>query len=151
MTDKEAGHIQSSVEGFLASLERCTKKKGFFDVFYQHFVTANPEIQAFFADTDMRAQSHMLEKSLRLAAVAIVGSAVGVAELEKRAISHDVHHMNIDPSLYAYWLDALLQSVADRDPQWSGEVEQRWRTVLSHIVETMAKGYDRSLSQQLAG
>lgn len=150
MVGREAGDIQSSVEGFLASLERCTKKNGFFDVFYQHFMTTNSEIQAFFANTDMRVQTHMLEKSLRLAAVAIVGSAAGVDELEKRAISHDVHHMNIDPSLYVYWVDALLRTVAERDPEWGRNVEQCWRRVLGYVVDMMVDGYDRSLKQQLA-
>ena len=114
MISKDAGEIQSSVEGFLESLERCTKKKASFDVFYSHLLTGKPEIRAFFANTDIRAQTHMLEKSLLLAAaVAISGSAVKVQELEKRVISHDAHHLNIDPSLYVYWVDALLISAAE--------------------------------------
>jgi len=150
MSGKDLSGAQISVEGFLSSLERCTKKKGFFDVFYQHFISSSPEVEKFFSGTDMRSQTKMLEKSLRLAAVAIVGSDIGIEELEKRAASHDAQHLNVDPSLYAFWLEALVQSAADYDPEWDEVVEADWRVVLTFVVDTMIAGYECSLERRLA-
>ncbi len=130
-------------EVFLESLERCTNKKGFFDAFYTYFFSANPAVKEKFAATDFPGQNNMLEKSLRLAAVSMLGDPIGEEELQKRAVSHDAKHMDIAPELYHYWFDAILKTASEFDVNWNAEVEQSWRVVMDHAIDVITAGYDR--------
>lgn len=55
---------------FLESLDRCLTHGGFFTVFYSRFIGSSEEVRREFTGTDFETQHRMLERSLRLTAVA---------------------------------------------------------------------------------
>lgn len=126
---------------FLRSLESCASDPGFLSDFYDRFLSTSAEIREKFRDTDMETQKQMLLRSLRLSAGATVGDSDSLRELRERAESHDRHHLNIQPILYEFWLNTVIQTASEYDPDWNCDVEQAWQTVLGHVVHQMQQYY----------
>src|SRR5262245_19646240 len=82
-----------------------------------------------FVDRDRRALSvyrlqeanQMLLKSLELAASATLVQRMH--ELRERAASHDRHRLDIRPEFYGYWLDKLVSTARECDPEWCDDIE----------------------------
>ena len=129
-------------DAFLASLERCRSAPGFLSDFYDRFLASDPAIAHKFRFTDMRRQVKMLDDSLSACADAVDGSREGLAHLAEIAKSHDRFHHDVRPEWYALWLEALIETAAKADPDWSDEVEAVWRDLLSHVIHRMAEKYD---------
>lgn len=127
---------------FLASLERCADRAGFLHAFYTRFLASSEEIRAKFRYTDFDVQHDMLLRSLRLAAGATAGDQEALHDLTERARTHDRWHHNIKPAMYVHWLEALITTAADFDPQWSDDVESAWRRTLGFVIGHMTKRYE---------
>jgi hypothetical protein len=48
---------------------------------------------------------------------------------------------NIEPHLYEYFLQALLQTVQRYDPQYDGQIGEAWKTVLRPGLDYMKRMY----------
>jgi hemoglobin-like flavoprotein len=131
-------------ETFDQSYERVKslEKNGqrFFDAFYEKFITASPEVAQAFKDTDMEHQRNMLEKSF-YGLFVFYATGNNNDYLEKIAHRHSKHDANIRPELYDLWLDCLLQTVAEYDPQFTREIELAWRLVLATGITYMKFHY----------
>lgn len=105
----------------------------FFAAFYTNFL-AEPEVADFFRETDMTRQISMLRRSFfQLAAFYV--SCEPSAELERIAFIH--HKLQIDPGHYDTWLDALVKTVRDEDPQSDLATELAWRWALTPGITYM--------------
>ena len=131
-------------ETFDQSYERvkAIEKNGltFFDAFYEKFINASPEVAQAFKNTDMKRQRKMLEKSFYSLFIFYATSNQN-DYLGKIAHRHSKHDVNVDPALYDVWLECLVQTVAEYDPQYSREVELAWRLVLSTGITYMKFHY----------
>ena len=57
------------------------------------------------------------------------------AQLAKIGQSHSTNGgLNVDPGLYEYWIDSLVQAVSEMDPKFTPEVENIWRRVMQKGV-----------------
>ena len=65
----------------------------------------------------------MLLRSLQLCAEATAGDPDGLAELTARAETHSRANLDIKPELYGLWLDAVVETVRECDPEWTTEIE----------------------------
>ncbi|REK22189.1 MAG: globin [Planctomycetota bacterium] len=130
-----------SREIFTASLARCVTSDAFVATFYRRFLASSDEVRAKFQHTDFAVQHRMLLRSLELIAAATAGDVEGLAELNARAESHDRHHLNIKRPLYELWLDALLETAREFDPEWDDSIEVAWRSVLGHAIDYMVRRY----------
>lgn len=128
---------------FRDSLRRCLSAKGFFESFYASFIGASDEVKEKFKDTDMKRQARMLEDSLFVLAVAAQGGEDSPARsaLPDLAHKHSRHGHDIRPELYDLWLEALLSTAKDHDPEYSPEVEAAWRGMLASGIEFMRSRY----------
>lgn len=126
---------------FLESLSRCQLSPRFLKRFYERFIDISPEIQERFRFTDFDRQVQMLSESLRLCASAIGGDRQGLVELNQRAQTHDRYHHNAKPEWYALWLDALVETAAESDPEWSDELDRTWRHELGYVIRHMQSRY----------
>lgn len=126
---------------FLASLARCQQSPEFLRLFYNRFMTSSEEIQHRFRLTDFDQQVLMLASSLRTSALAIGGDREGLMELNKLALSHDRYHHNAKPEWYDLWLDALVQTAAESDPEWSDDLAHVWRHELGYVIQHMRSRY----------
>ena len=122
----------------IKSLEKNGQR--FFDVFYEKFINASPEVAQAFKDTDMEHQRNMLEKSF-YGLFVFYATGNNNDYLEKIAHRHSKHDANIDPALYDIWLDSLLQTVAEFDPQFNRHIELAWRLVLATGIAYMKFHY----------
>ncbi len=113
----------------------------FFQAFYERFLDASPEVRAKFRDTDMAHQRRMLKKSFfSLVAFYASGSVDNI--LERIALNHGVHGLDIPPRLYDLWLECLVETVREFDPGFEDDVELAWRLVLSTGITYMKFKYD---------
>jgi len=124
------------------SLTRCKRDPGFLKRFYELFIEESPEIQEKFANTDLERQRKVLSDSLFLMLTAS-GTKMGFAhrELEKLAKRHSRAQLDVKPEWYDLWLDCLLKSVAEFDPEYSEELDTAWRESLRDGIELLKLGY----------
>jgi hemoglobin-like flavoprotein len=126
---------------FLKSLERCSRSRKYLHDFYDRFLSISDDIRDKFRNTDFEHQNRMLLRSLRLAAHAAAGHPEALREIRERAVTHDRHHLHIEPSLYDHWRSALIETSRQFDDQWDEDIEKAWHTILGHVINLMIKYY----------
>lgn len=124
------------------SLERCTRRRQeFFETFYRRFIESSDEVSAKFVGTDIRAQARALREAFYLLFRAVGGEPEAWQALELRAIRHDHRHLDIRPGLYDLWLECLLETVRDFDPEADAATEAAWRRTMQHGIDFMIARY----------
>ncbi len=126
---------------FLHSVTRCMEDHAFIPTFYEQLFDASDEIKAKFRFTDFEKQNDMLRRSLLLCAEATAGRTEALREVNERATTHDREHLDIEPHLYAVWIDTLIATASDFDLRWNADVEAAWRKILGHVVQQMIRRY----------
>lgn len=121
------------------SYGRCCKSNSFFDDFYATFLASSPEVAAKFETTDMVAQKHLLRAGILN--LVLYARGLPPTKLKALAESHSRARLNIQPHLYAYWLDALLQTIHEHDAEADAAAIEAWRRVLSKGIEVIRGGY----------
>lgn len=99
----------------------------FFEAFYRRFLT-DPDIAEAFSQTDMSRQVVMLRKSF-FHLVAFYVSHEPSGELERIALIHS--RIGIKSEFYDLWLDALIETVREFDPQCDLATELSWRWAMA--------------------
>lgn len=126
---------------FMESLDRCAASEDFIPAFYNRFLISSELVRSKFKDTNFPRQNKALLRSLRLAAEATDGRPFALKEIQERAVTHDRHHLDIEPGLYVNWLAAVIETAAEFDDQWSESIERAWREILGHVIHHMTKHY----------
>ena len=128
-------------EIFLESVNRCVANEGFIAAFYDRFLRSSSDIRHRFRFTDFERQHRMLRRSLELCAGATAGEPEALQEIGERARTHSRAHLNIEPRLYTVWLETIVDTASDFDPDWSEGVEDAWRDILGHVIKHMIRHY----------
>lgn len=131
----------SPKQSFLDSLARCQASGDFLHAFYGRFMASSEEIAEKFAETDFDRQTRLLARSLEITAHATAGDSTALRELNQLALTHDRNHYDIKPGWYAYWVDALVATAAEYDPEWSDELEDDWRRLLGYVTRHLSVRY----------
>lgn len=105
----------------------------FFHRFYQRFLT-HPEVAAMFKDTEMSQQVRMLKRSL-FDFVGFYISGTPSAEISRVATIH--RQLNVNTAHLDWWLDALLETVLELDPQADEQVKMGWALALTPGLTVM--------------
>lgn len=113
----------------------------FFEAFYQRFLKSSEQVRVHFRDTDMERQRRMLRKSF-YSLIAFYASSSADDVLCKIASTHSARELDIKPALYDLWLESLIDTVRDfdpdcRDPACSDDIELAWRLVMSPGITYM--------------
>lgn len=122
------------------SLMRAEEHK-LYDKFYERFVTSDPRIGPYFLNTDFKKQKNLLKDGVGRALSFAAGDAGSVSFVENLSTTHNRSHMNILPELYPFWLNALLQTLAETDPDWNKKLESEWRDSLEKTIQRMSRAY----------
>ncbi|ALP54375.1 hypothetical protein Tel_15150 [Candidatus Tenderia electrophaga] len=109
--------------------------------FYDRLMASHADIARMFSGIDMRKQQAVLKQSLSMAILYPRDNLIATHAMERVRKSHARDRLNIRPELYKYWLDTLMGVVAESDPEFTPELEQQWRAVLSHTISFIAEGY----------
>lgn len=123
------------------SYGRSCSKTEFFQDFYATFINKSPVIARTFVNTNMATQQALLRSGI----LWLVMHARGMPDTKIRALgeSHSKKKMNIDPALYSFWLDSLIETLRRHDPKFSPELEQAWRRVLMPSIQKIQSMYDQ--------
>lgn len=114
----------------------------FFSQFYQRFLASSNDVVEAFKGTDMAKQQSMLKKSI-LYSIHFMTDSASFDMMNKIAVSHSRKHYNIKPELYDLWLDCLIFTVREMDPEYSDEVELAWRLAFSQCITYMKFMYEK--------
>lgn len=133
--------IERAVEYFEPSLGRCFEAGDFMGAFYERLLGASEVVREKFARTDIDRQKHVLRTSLYLMSRACLGVEEGLEHLASVARTHSRRHLDIAPSLYELWLDTLVATARDHDPEFSESIEAAWRKLLGCGIERMIEVY----------
>ena len=111
----------------------------FFVRFYEIFLASSPRVPELFARTNMTRQVTMLRRSLYELVTFYV---TGTLSEPLRHVAQVHQHLAITPDLYDRWLDALIATVREFDPECDALTEYGWRLALSaghHLHENLVR------------
>ncbi len=129
------------IDIFRDSYERCTAVASFMDRFYERFMYSSDEVAQKFQNTEFRKQKAIVLHSLQMLSLSFHGDAQAEEYLHSLAQRHARGALDIRPDLYELWLDSLLSTVEETDPEFSNEIENAWETVMKHGIEIMIAAY----------
>ena len=132
----------ATLKRFDDSLRRCNSKADFLDRFYDKFLTSSPKVREKFAHTDFVRQVRALRASLHLMPLAAADPVHGPGRyLGDIAAQHNREHLDIGAELYDLWLDSLLATVKEFDPEYSPQVAAAWEEVMMVGIQYLIKKY----------
>jgi hemoglobin-like flavoprotein len=132
---------QADIELVNDSLERCSNQPGFFDSFYLRFRDSSDVVTAKFDNTNIRAQSRALREAFYLLMRAVAGDPEAWQQLELRALRHDRKHLDISPWMYQVWLECLMETIREFDPEVDSATESAWRRIMQQGIDFMIARY----------
>ncbi|MCC6145348.1 MAG: nitrate- and nitrite sensing domain-containing protein [Candidatus Hydrogenedentes bacterium] len=122
------------------SLMRAEERR-LYDIFYERFVTSDPRIGPYFLSTDFKKQKSLLRDGVGRALSFSAGDAASVSFVERLGVTHSRAHMNILPELYPFWLNSLMETLAETDPQWNKQLDAQWREALGKTIALMSRAH----------
>ena len=108
----------------------------FLQYFYKIFIPKNPAIEKLFQNTSIESQKLLLKKSITELLRFYEEMQVN-QHLLQIGRSHAADRLNVSPEWYDLWLDTLIETVEEFDPEFYPKVELAWRTVLSPGITYM--------------
>lgn len=131
------GHTDSDI--VFQSYGRCCNNESFFIDFYDRFMGSSEEIRVMFKDTDMPAQRHLLRNGI----MQLVLHSRGMPDTKLRALgkSHSRSGYGIRPDMYGLWLEALLGTLRQHDPEFSDDTALAWRRAIEPGIELIRGAY----------
>lgn len=141
------GAMRDYAELFDSSYRRCIRDRGyqdrFVERFYERFLDSSGEVRDYFAATDMARQQRMLRDSL-LYVVNFAKTLRDGVYLRQLALRHGRAGLKVPVRLYDLWLDSLVETVAEFDPEYSDDVGLAWRCTLAPGITYMIEAGRRS-------
>ena len=130
---------------FDQSLHRCDNNPQFLDLFYERFLASSPKVRQRFENTDFAKQKRLLRASFYLILLASEDPENGPERyLGYLATRHSASDLAIGSELYDLWLDSLLGTVKECDPEYSPEVEEAWEGMMGIGIDYMLRRYHHS-------
>lgn len=124
------------------SYGRCLRSRDFLERFYTLLLDSSEEIRPIFATTDFGQQRRALRRGITTAILFASGSDIVSREVERMAEVHSRRgRAPVRPPLYEYWLNTLVQTVRERDPQITPALEQRWQQAMRPIIDHFRRAY----------
>jgi hemoglobin-like flavoprotein len=124
------------------SYGRCLREKNFIERFYEIFLESHPSIRPMFEKTDFQTQRMALRHGISAAISYASGSSLTKRTMDQMA---DVHsrkgHAPVSPDLYPHWIESLVKTVNEVDPQASPELLARWRQGMKVVTDDFSKRF----------
>jgi hemoglobin-like flavoprotein len=134
--------MRDTFDDLQTSYGRCLQHGHFIARFYEIFMDSHPDIRVMFKHTDFSKQNLALRRGISAAIAHAGGSTLTKRTIEQMACAHSRSgRVPVQPELYPYWTNSLLEAIREHDPEYSPALEQRWRKALDHTVEHFARHY----------
>ncbi len=124
---------QSDLNLFRDSLARVTARDGFFDSFYDHFISQSDEIAAIFMHRDMAQIKDKLRSTLEM--VARTAEDQSGIQLYMEMLGRIHQRLRVERRHLDMWQVALLDTVAVYDEAYSDRVGAAWSQVIGTVIE----------------
>jgi len=139
--------MENYLEIFTKSYQRVINEKradkDFFTAFYDAFIDDSAAAREKFRNVDMQKQKEHLRNSLdHMVYFSIDRQASD--EMTRIARAHGKSGTDVGPALYDCWLNSLVKTVHEYDPQFDDEVEIAWRVVLAPGISYMQLQHPRA-------
>ena len=121
------------------SYDRCCKAPEFLNTFYKNFLAACPEAKPKFARTNFEQQTKLLRHAIGLLLIFPNHPSGEPTLLTRLAERHSRRDLDVAPALYGPFIDALIATVKQFDPEYSPAVEAAWRDTVAPGVDYMKK------------
>jgi hemoglobin-like flavoprotein len=118
-----------------ASYARCQKAPEFFRAFYDRFIASDPSIPAYFTHTRFDKQEKLLQHGLSL--LLIYAKRPNPNLLQRLSERHGPTDLNIPLRFYPLFLESLILTVRQFDPQCDDATVDAWRSALAPGVARM--------------
>jgi hemoglobin-like flavoprotein len=125
-----------------ASFTRCLERRGFFAAFYRNFFAALPEAEPLFARTDLARQHKLIEHAIKILLIFPQQAGGEPTLLTRLAEKHSKAGLGIAPSWYTPFLDSLVFTASQFDPEFTQEIGAAWRESLEPGMDYM-RDWDR--------
>ena len=117
-------------------------KEKFFQHFYTHFLNSDPTIRKMFERTVFEKQITMLKNAISMSIL----FAEKQDELAKDVLtgirnSHSRRKLNVKPEYYSLWLNSLIDTLKNCDPQFNQQLEAEWRAMMQVSIDYIVAGY----------
>ena len=123
------------------SYRRCCAADGFFPSFYRNFFATAPEAEPLFAETDFTRQHKLLQHAIGLLLNVPNQRPSEPTILTRVAERHSRKDLDIDPSLYPAFVESLMQTVSEHDPEFSPDVDRAWRNTIDSGIRYMQSAH----------
>jgi hemoglobin-like flavoprotein len=114
------------------SYHRCADG-GFYDTFYRHLLASDPRIPPMFATTEFERQHLLLKHALGL--LIIFAKRPNPVLLDRIAERHS--EIGVLDELYPAFVDSLVRTVSEHDPEYTPELADAWRAALAPGIAYM--------------
>lgn len=112
---------------------------GFAQQFYDRFLETDGEVRRRFAETDFERQRELFLHGVFALIDYARGSVTGQLAVRRLAKMHGPGELDIPLRLYDLWVQTLLETLSDRDPEWSPKLAAAWRAVLQPGVDVLRR------------
>ncbi len=123
------------------SFERCDKSGAFSETFYDIFLSKSDEVKEKFKNTDFAKQKKLLRATVKIMATRSNDDKKKLRVLNDIGRTHNRHGYNIEPELYKLWLESLCETIAIHDPEFSKDLEKKWRTFIKFSIDKIINDY----------
>ena len=135
---------KKTLQTFEDSLARCNAQPDFLELFYKAFLASSPKVREKFKNTDFTRQKRALRASLHMMLLAAGDEEKGPERyLKDLANLHSRRELDVGAELYDLWIDSLLATVRQCDPQFDPHVEDAWEAVMMIGVSYLLSHYHK--------
>ncbi|MGK0223492.1 MAG: hemoglobin-like flavoprotein [Limisphaerales bacterium] len=130
-------HFEASFDRVFNSQGGVDSNDAFFEVFYTEF-TKDPEVLRMFKDTNKSRQLHMLKRSV-YDLVNLSVTDIHSSELSRLILLHT--KLDTTPAQLDKWLEALLRTVKQFDPDFDDLVRLAWVCAMTPGITLFRAGF----------
>ena len=110
--------------------------------FYDNLFFLNKDLKVKFKNTDFKHQDKLLMQAVGMLISDLDDEdKFSKKQISRLAISHNHYNLDIHPHSYYYWVEALVLTLKEMDPQWYDSMEYYWRECVSFPVSYMISQY----------
>ncbi|MDH5525999.1 MAG: globin [Nitrospirota bacterium] len=118
----------------IESYRRCMEHPGFFDRFYKNLFEADRVIAGMFSESDLEKQRTMIRKAVTTLIMKHSGVQSANLALDRIADTHGKQGLNVTPYMYDVWIDTMVRTVREHDPECTLALSEAWRTMLQQGI-----------------
>lgn len=130
-----------SIETARASYKRCCQAPDFFVSFYRNLFARAPHMEPRFAKTNFTRQHKLLQHAIGLLLSFPTQPSAEPTILTRVADRHGSRDLDILPEWYPDFVEALVLTASEHDPEFSQDIEAAWRAAVAPGIAYMQARY----------